>query len=1034
MRPPIVPGPRTFRWLNILLVLMMLLSISAGAYAAPASEPLSAAAQDPGTEDVAHVEFTLPSAQAVDELLALDADLSEHLRQNPDGTVTVSAVVTPEQRAYYESLGYIAGATIEDSSTWAAARAEREAAIRAERAAQKAAVSKTLAPKFAPSPFSPDGFVTPAEITIQRVDYFTNYSGRFLSVEAKDSLGATSGGPTLAMAWKEASGEYGTAANMSKFTDSGQYMYHWLLVRVGDAASTTPLPATVRVASSTGQTAEAPVTTWLGGGLPPLPATYLKGFLNHYMDPAEGKAKINALAAEFPNLAEIVDLPNDTNGYQRKSMAIMNGTGAIGTAPSSSAQPQAVVLFANAWGQDGGNAIQAEFVNPGADSPLSVAVAGTKITVSLATSGTALVSTAAQVRDAINANPAALALVTARTWNNGAGAGIVQPRALVNLSDFLNAPASYPRGPFHMQALRIGSVRDGSKIGVFIYCEQHAREWVTPNVCLETAERLVRNYAIDPATKSFVDNLNIIILPAANPDGSAYSFYDYNSQRKNMTNYCPPTGTSGAMPSNRNSWGVDVNRNGRVGTVWDGYDGASATNCTSGTFAGPAPASEPDFKNLIYVDEHFNIKYSMNVHSVGGYFMWPPGAYKAAGRVTLPAPNIGVEKYFWAASDQVLNRVKEERNTAIIPGQTGAVVDVLYSAAGNSADDEYYNYGIIGWDFEVGADIYNPATGRWVGQGFQPPFTPEGNAEAMEFASGNYGLLEVATAYALDTTPPVANIVPDGGISKTPIQATFEYGNEPSVIYYTLDGSTPTTASTTWEAQGPRLPGQVFQFEEAQSPVTLKWIAKDIKGNIAAVRSATFVVDATPPTLAPTIAPAPILLHSAAVASPNAHDENSGVASASCDPVDTASVGAKTLTCTATDKAGNTASVTVPYNVLYDFSSFGPPVSNPPDVNKAVAAQTVPLRWRLVDAAGLPVTGLPAVVVTVKGYACPLGQSKDRPFELSADNTGLQNMGDGYYQWDWKTPKQYAKSCKTLLLDLGEGPGMERSAAFEFVK
>ena len=41
---------------------------------------------------------------------------------------------------------------------------------------------------------------------------------------------------------------------------------------------------------------------------------------------------------------------------------------------------------------------------------------------------------------------------------------------------------------------------------------------------------------------------------------------------------------------------------------------------------------------------------------------------------------------------------------------------------------------------------------------------------------------------------------------------------------------------------------------------------------------------------------------------------------------------------------------------------------------------------------------------------------------------GLQNLGDGYYQFDWKTPKSYAKSCKTLRLDLAEGPGMERTA------
>ena len=261
--------------------------------------------------------------------------------------------------------------------------------------------------------------MTPPEITIQRVDYFTNYAGRFLSVEAKDALGAPTGGPTLAMSWAEAGGAYGAATLLAKFSDSGQYMYHYTLIPVGAAGSTTPLPATVRVASSTGQTAEAPVNTWLGGGLPPLAAGYLKGFLTHYMDPVEGKAKINALAAEFPDLAEIIDLPNDTNGYQRKSMAVMNGvtpegTPDIGGAPSTAGQPQSVALFANAWGQEGGNDVQAEFLNPGvANSPLSVSVSGKKITVSLATDATgALASTAAQVAAAINGNPAAFALVT----------------------------------------------------------------------------------------------------------------------------------------------------------------------------------------------------------------------------------------------------------------------------------------------------------------------------------------------------------------------------------------------------------------------------------------------------------------------------------------------------------------------------------------------------------------------------------------------------------------------------------------------
>jgi hypothetical protein len=51
--------------------------------------------------------------------------------------------------------------------------------------------------------------------------------------------------------------------------------------------------------------------------------------------------------------------------------------------------------------------------------------------------------------------------------------------------------------------------------------------------------------------------------------------------------------------------------------------------------------------------------------------------------------------------------------------------------------------------------------------------------------------------------------------------------------------------------------------------------------------------------------------------------------------------------------------------------------------------------------------------------------------EQAAGNSGLQNLGDGYYQYNWKSPASYAKSCKTLQLDLGEGTGA-RTARFVF--
>ena len=71
---------------------------------------------------------------------------------------------------------------------------------------------------------------------------------------------------------------------------------------------------------------------------------------------------------------------------------------------------------------------------------------------------------------------------------------------------------------------------------------------------------------------------------------------------------------------------------------------------------------------------------------------------------------------------------------------------MLYSAAGNSADQLYYDLGIFAWDFEVGNDLWNPQTREWEGVGFQPPFD-EAHAEAKEYASGLISLIGVAADY-----------------------------------------------------------------------------------------------------------------------------------------------------------------------------------------------------------------------------------------------------------------------------------------------
>jgi hypothetical protein len=284
--------------------------------------------------------------------------------------------------------------------------------------------------------------------------------------------------------------------------------------------------------------------------------------------------------------------------------------------------------------------------------------------------------------------------------------------------------------------------------------------------------------------------------------------------------------------------------------------------------------------------------------------MWSPGAYLPdRGEGDLVHPNIGVEKYFFVAGDRILNRIKEIRNTAILPERTGPISDVLYSAAGNSADEHWYNRDVIAYSFETGADRYvnttlavasaagatairaanrngfaegdtikidagtaneeirvvksvadmNPPTPNpnveltealalahpagavlaggtlQSGVGFQPDYATEGKQEALEFAAGNYGLLESAYAYAFDTAPPEVSM-PGPTHSFTPIDTTFVYVNEPSVIRYTTDGSKPTESSTLWDSTGPREPGQVFHISKT---TRFRWIATDMKGNVS---------------------------------------------------------------------------------------------------------------------------------------------------------------------------------------------------------
>ncbi|MFC0033085.1 M14 family zinc carboxypeptidase [Micromonospora chaiyaphumensis] len=783
-----IPTPGARRWpapVVAIAAVSALLLVSPAAAVTPPAEPAGGSTELNRLPDEAAsvVEVLLADSTELDRLVATGVDLDHDVSRTEDGIVA-HAVVTPSEAAALRARGYRLGEVVLRPAD-SADRVEERAATIAAHAAENRAFTAALATSDA------------ADVRIIRADYYTSGTNQILSVEAKWAQGQTS---TSTLTVQRDSGpgtEIGSGGSqtISRFVDAGVYLYH------RGAATVTARPDRIRITSPTGDVAEARVTEWL-----PTPADdpegpgYQKDFVTSYLTPTDLYARIHQLAAEFPDLAEVVELPYKTNGYRRKAQAV------LGTANAGR-----VAVDTLAWGHEGGNGISVELADPGAASrPLTVTVTGRDIRVGLATDAAGTVtSTAAQVVAALNAG--AGSLVRAYTYRGNAGAGVVAPAARTVLTDGLRAPATVSREPHPVYAIRIGKHRDGSRPGVLAYAQEHAREWVPPLVAVESAERLLRNYGHDGRTKQLVNNLDIWIAPSVNPDGGHYSFYDFASQRRNMTNHCPLTGAADALA--RNSWGVDNNRNYTEYSLFDGYSGASSS-CTGDTYAGPSELSEPENRNLDWLAQHENIRFSMNLHSSGNYFMWSPGAYAVPGRVSAPRPTLDQESFFWGASSRILTAIKRHRNMAVTPARTGPISDVLYSAAGNSGDMLWYKYGIYAWNFEVGTS-------------FQPDWD-EAHQETMEFANGLVELMRVARDLDTDHQRPTSGLSTTPGDTPGMVDVTFTV-SEPAAVFYTLDGAAPTYASTRYGSAGIREGGETLTLPVG---TRIHWFSVDAAGNV----------------------------------------------------------------------------------------------------------------------------------------------------------------------------------------------------------
>ena len=73
---------------------------------------------------------------------------------------------------------------------------------------------------------------------------------------------------------------------------------------------------------------------------------------------------------------------------------------------------------------------------------------------------------------------------------------------------------------------------------------------------------------------------------------------------------------------------------------------------------------------------------------------------------------------------------------------------------------------------------------------------------------------------------------------------------------------------------------------------------------------------------------------------------------------------------------------------------------------------------------------LSGAAIATQSLDCGTGSTTADIEQYTTGASGLQNLGNGYYQLNWATPKSYAGSCKTMMLTIGDG--VAHTALFNF--
>ncbi len=317
---------------------------------------------------------------------------------------------------------------------------------------------------------------------------------------------------------------------------------------------------------------------------------------------------------------------------------------------------------------------------------------------------------------------------------------------------------------------------DENEPEVLFTCQQHAREHLTPEMCLYIITELTSKYATDATIRTLVDTREVWVVVSMNPDGSEYDIAtgSYRSWRKNRQ---PNSGSSAV--------GTDLNRN--WGYQW-GCCGGSSGSTSSETYRGPSAFSAPetqrvrDFVTSRVVGGVQQIKTNIDFHTYSQLVLWPYGY-----TYNNTAPGL-------TATDEAAFRTLGQ-SMAATNGYTPEQASDLYITDGDINDWLWGVHKIFSYTFEM----YPSSAG---GGGFYPPDeviatqTSRNRAAVIQLLNASDCVYEVIGQTCDGTPPPVGQTftnntdvaIPDTNVAvSSPITVSGLSGNASAATPVAVD-------------------------------------------------------------------------------------------------------------------------------------------------------------------------------------------------------------------------------------------------------